>query len=334
MSDALDSWASKITSDSTLLVSSYLQLLQTDIKLSHRPVVYFISSSFRRMSEEPNAPPLPFFRDEIGPRLKPQTRALFEQYSNIPPEDVEPHLYDIRHRAWSLHKYPCIGQWVFLLPRMLQSPWYPAILHRLLQQQSSSILDIGCCFGQDLRFLAAAGVPSDRMRASDIEASFWDLGFDLFRDRESFKARFIQANILDKESPLAVVRGKVDILLANQVFHLFNRERQVAMAKNIVGLGSRDAWVVGWQVGSSHGRALPIDTQTGGHSGSAGSDTRLFHNDRTWQELWQEVGEATGTEWAVETSMQPLEAWGYEKEDTAWMGPGAVGFEYICRRVG
>ncbi|KAL8800721.1 MAG: hypothetical protein Q9182_004964 [Xanthomendoza sp. 2 TL-2023] len=172
------------------------------------------------------------------------------------------------------------------------------------------------------------------MYASDIVAGFWDLGFDLFRDKTIFNAHFIEADILDTESPLNVLRGKVDVLLVNQVFHLFNRERQVTMAKKLVYLSTSGAWVVGWQVGSSHGRSLPVQTQTGGHSGSAGSDTKLFHNNQTWQELWQQVGEETGTEWSIETSMQSLEAWGYGKEDTAWMGPGAVGFEYICRRTG
>ncbi|KAL8776866.1 MAG: hypothetical protein Q9194_002895 [Teloschistes cf. exilis] len=171
------------------------------------------------------------------------------------------------------------------------------------------------------------------MYAADIVSEFWDLSFDLFRDRSFFNARFIQANILDSESPLKVLEGKVNILLANQVFHLFNKERQVTMAKNLVSLGTSDAWIVGWQVGSSHGRPLPVRTQTGGSSGSAGSDTRLFHNDQTWQELWQDVGKETGTQWSVETSMHPLESWGYEREDTAWMGPGAIGIEYICRRI-
>ena len=214
---------------------------------------------------------------------------------------------------------------------MPQLPWYPTIVKRL--QEGSSILDIGCCFGQDLRFLAADGVPAANMYASDIVSRFWDLGFDLFRDRTSFNARFIQADILDADSPLKELKSKIDIMLVNQVFHLFSRDRQVNMAKSLVSLGTSDVWVLGWQVGSSHGRPLPVETQTGGKSGSAGSDTKLFHNDRTWQELWRQVGEETGTKWSVETFMQPLEEWGYEKEDTAWMGPGAVGFEFCCRRV-
>ena len=238
---------------------------------------------------------------------------------------------DQRDRAWSLQKYPCIGQWVFILPRMPQLPWYPEVVSRL--QQGSTILDIGCCFGQDLRFLAADRVSTANMYASDIVSGFWDLSFDLFRDKASFNACFTEADILDLESPLKELKGRMNILMANQVFHLFNRERQLKMAKNLVYLGTRDAWVIGWQVGSGHGRPLPVETQTGGHSGSAGSDTKLFHNDHTWQELWKQVGEETGTTWSVETSMQPLEDWGYEVEDTAWMGLGAMGFEYICRRT-
>ncbi|KAL8759411.1 MAG: hypothetical protein Q9199_000780 [Rusavskia elegans] len=210
---------------------------------------------------------------------------------------------------------------------MPELPWYPDIVNRL--QDGSSLLDIGCCFGQDLRFLAADGVPTVNMYASDIVSAFWDLSFDLFRDKPFFNAHFIEADILDAESPLKELKGEVGILLANQVFHLFNRERQVAMAKSLVYLGTMDAWIVGWQVGSSRGRPLPVATQTGGHSGSAGSDTKLFHNDQTWQELWQQVGEETGTKWSVETSMQPLEEWGYEKEDTAWMGPGATALHPI-----
>ena len=313
------------------------------------------------MVAESDTGQLPFFRDKIGPRLKPQTRLLFEKYSGIAPEEVEAHLYAIvsifcerlisirdplplnsnntltygleqRDRAWSLQKYPCVGQWVFLFPRMPQLPWYPDIVSRL--QHGSSILDIGCCFGQDLRFLAADGVPTGNMYASDIVSTFWDLGFDLFRDKTFFNPHFIEADILDTESRLQELKGKVDVFLANQVFHLFNRERQLTMAKNLVGIGTKDVWIVGWQVGSGHGRSIPVGTTTGVPYVSSDSDTRLFHNHETWKELWQQVGEQTGTEWSVETSMQPLEEWGYEKEDTAGMGTGATGFEYMCRRVG
>lgn len=210
-------------------------------------------------------------------------------------------------------------------------PWYKDVLDHL--EAGSCILDIGCCFGQDLRFLAADGAPTTNMYATDIVPDFWQLSYDLFRDKGSFGARFITADILDPVSPLSHIETKIDIFLVNQVFHLLNRARQLAMAKNIVALSQPNSWIVGWQIGSISGRALSVRTETGGGAGSAGSDTRLFHNDETWRELWQQVGQETNTEWSTETRRQPLSEWGYEKDDTDWMGPGAMGFEFVCRRV-
>ncbi|KAL8833987.1 MAG: hypothetical protein Q9170_003989 [Blastenia crenularia] len=275
--------------------------------------------------------PLPFFRHDIGPRLKPRTRHLLETYSGIKPEDVILHLHEIRDRAWSFQKYPCIGQWVFLLPRMPSLPWYKDILDRI--KAGSSILDIGCCFAQDLRFLAADGAPTANMYATDITPDFWGLSYDLFRDKAFFDARFITADVLGSMPWLGQLETNIDIFLVNQVFHLFDAARQLVMAKNIVALSQSNSWVVGWQIGSINGAALPVRTETGGETGSAGSDTKLFHNDATWRELWQQVGQETNTEWSVETRMQALSEWGYEKEDTNWMGRGAIGFEFICRRV-
>lgn len=172
------------------------------------------------------------------------------------------------------------------------------------------------------------------MYATDIVPDFWDLGYDLFRDKERFHAWFIAADILDPESSsLRELQGRIDICLVNQVFHLFSREKQFTMAKHLISMSRPGSCIVGWHVGSNQGKALPISTQTGGPDGSAGSETRLFHNHMSWRELWQEVGHTTGTQWEVETWMQSLQEWGYEKEDTAWMGPGAMGFEFICRRT-
>ncbi|KAL8671562.1 MAG: hypothetical protein Q9168_003947 [Polycauliona sp. 1 TL-2023] len=273
--------------------------------------------------------PFPFYREHIGSRLKPQTRSLFENYSGIDPADVEPHLHKLRDRAWALQKYPCIGQWSFLRPHLLQCSWYPSLTHRL--RSGASILDIGCCFGQDLRFLAADGIPTDNMYATDIIPEFWDLSSDLFLDAATFKARFIQADILDPSSPLTkqLADKKIDIMLVNQVFHLFNRETQVSMAKNLIELGSSDTWIAGWQIGGRSGKPSIR------HQGTiAGHNERLFHNDQSWQEMWRQIGEETGTQWEVQTSSLPLEAWGCQKEDIEWLPSDAVGFEFICRRKG
>ncbi|KAK3173825.1 hypothetical protein OEA41_007157 [Lepraria neglecta] len=197
----------------------------------------------------------------------------------------------------------------------------------------ASILDLGCCFGQDLRHMAADGAPTEKMYSSDIIPEFWDISYDLYRDAGHMKARFIPADVLDPASPLVELQGKLDILLANQVFHLFDWERQVEAGKNMVALSRLGTWLVGYQIGSSVGRAVPVRTTTGGEAGGAGSKTKFFHTPETWREMWRQVQRETGTEWEVESSLRPLKEWGLEDEDSAWMGPAARGFEFIVRRV-
>ena len=128
----------------------------------------------------------------------------------------------------------------------------------------ASVLDIGCCFGQDLRCMAADGVPTDKMYSSDIAPELWDISYDLYRDADRMKARFVSADILDSASPLMELRGKMDILIANLVFHLFDWERQVAAGKNMVALSRLGTLLIGRHIGHSIGRAIPFSAMTVG----------------------------------------------------------------------
>ena len=51
---------------------------------------HILSSS---MSSQTEAQTPPWYRSEIGPRLKPRTRKLFETYSKVASADVEDHVY-------------------------------------------------------------------------------------------------------------------------------------------------------------------------------------------------------------------------------------------------
>lgn len=210
-------------------------------------------------------------------------------------------------------------------------PYYTDVVTRV--KDGACILDVGCCFGQDLRYLAADGAPTQNMYASDIVPGFWDIGYDLYRDSERMEASFLDADILDSASPHIALSGKVDILLANQVFHLFDWERQVQAGKNMVLLSRPGTWIVGYQIGSELGRAAPVKITTGGAAGAAGGGSKFFHNSNTWRDLWGQIQLETGTEWIVTCSMCSLREWGWEDEDTLWMGSFARGLEFIVRRV-
>ena len=182
--------------------------------------------------------------------------------------------------------------------------YYRDIVSRL--QDSASILDLGCCFGQDLRYMAADGAPTQNMYASDVTEDLWDIGFEMYRDTGRMKARFLIADILDPNSSHTELRGKIDVLLVNQVFHLFDWDKQIQAGKNMVSLSRPGTWLVGYHIGSVIGRAVPVKATTGGSTGSAGSNTRFLHSQDTWQDIWRHIGEETGTEWVVESSIHEL----------------------------
>ena len=230
-----------------------------------------------------------------------------------------------------MQKYPCIGQWTFLQTRTSALQCYRDIVTRL--KAGASLIDVGCCFGQDLRYLAADGAPTERMYASDIISEFWDIGFDLYRDASHMKARFISADILDWPPSLDELRGTMDIILANQFFHLLDWEGQVKAGKNMVTLSRAGTWLLGYQIGSSIGRAIPNRTNTGGKIGETGNKTKFYHTPETWQEMWRQIERETETEWEVMSSIHTLKEWGWEDEDAAWMGPAARGLEFVARRV-
>ena len=197
----------------------------------------------------------------------------------------------------------------------------------------ASVLHIGCCFSQDLRYIAADGVPTEKIYSSDIIPELWDISYDLYRDAGHMNARFITADILDSASPLMELRGKMDILIANLVFHLFDWERQVEAGKNMVALSRLGTMLIGRHIGNSIGMAIPVATITGGEVGGADSKTRFFHTPETWREMWRRIQRETGTEWEVESSLHGLKEWRLDEEDYAWMGPHARGIEFTVRRV-
>lgn len=65
----------------------------------------------------------------------------------------------------------------------------------------------------------------------------------------------------------------------------------------MVALPRLGTWLVGYQIGSSIGSAVPLCTTTGGELGGAGSKTRFFHTPEMWQELWRQIQIKTSTKW-------------------------------------
>src|SRR6266498_1279326 len=78
-----------------------------------------------------------------GPNLTQQARSLLENYSHIPPDQVNSHVRAIRDIAWDVWPYPCIGLFRFMDLAMHRLPIYPTVIERL--KAGEVFLDLGCC---------------------------------------------------------------------------------------------------------------------------------------------------------------------------------------------
>ena len=216
-----------------------------------------------------------------------------------------------RARAFHEWPYPCIGQLRFLELNLAKHPYYPEILSRLGKGQT--LLDAGCCFGQDLRKLVFDGAPSSStLYGLDIIPAFFRLGYELFCDEQKFDATFISADLIKSAQKIPALDAKIDIIGAFSLLHLFRLAEQKTMACRLVEFTKPIAGstIVGRQLGA------PI---AGDYDGLT-KDTKIYiHNMESFQQLWDDVGAATDSRWAINGFLQPVET---KLSSLSWAMPG------------
>ena len=196
--------------------------------------------------------------------------------------------------------YACIGSLRFLNFSLSQNPNYGSIISRLTSPGSSeTMLDLGCCFGHDIRKLILDGAPASHLYGIDIDPAFIELGYDLFLDRESLKSTFTTADMFLPPSKelISLLGGGVDIIYAASFFNLFNWEQEIHLAKNIIKLMKpvKGSMILGRQLGSAKAGEYPHLKKDG--------TTTYWHDVDSWKRLWKEVGDATNSAWTVDASL-------------------------------
>lgn len=157
---------------------------------------------------------------------------------------------------------------------------------------------MGCCLGHVIRQLIVDGVSSERLYGTDLQPLFLDLGYELFRDRNKEKSRatFVAGDMLDEDDAgLEELTGKIDVIYASAFFHLFEREGQVKAAKRMV------------RFFNANNTGAMIFGSNGGPKIQGWEKYVL--DAESWQGLWDEVGEATGTSWRTEMEIETSEGW-------------------------
>ncbi|KAF7316915.1 hypothetical protein HMN09_00425600 [Mycena chlorophos] len=218
--------------------------------------------------------------------------------------ELKQHLVDIQRKALAIYDYPCIRRFGFAKLKISKSKSaYEHVLRLVRNNPKAILLDIGCCFGNDLRKIASDGFPAEHMVANDLRGEFWDLGHELFKSTpQSFPVTFLAGDIFDDDflrlappltpeptdlaaplpsiSSLNDLRGRVSVVHSASLFHLFAEAKQLELARKLAGLLS-----------TSHGSiifgchaALP----TKGFTEASKGKYIFCHSPETWRAMWED----------------------------------------------
>ena len=228
--------------------------------------------------------------------VPPKFSNLLETYSGIPKEAQKQHIVALRDRAYKLHPYPCLGRFRFANLDFSSHPLYETDVLPLLKSPSPQgnqriFLDFGTCFGQDIRQLLLDGVPASAVYGSDIQPSFIDLGYEMFKDTGTIpRSHFLApADAFDESpsNPLVTVDGKVNILHISAVFHLFLLDKQRILARRCLRLLDRKA-----------GKCLILGAQTANEAAGefrrVTGKLRYRHNAESWRDMWEQAADEDG----------------------------------------
>lgn len=144
------------------------------------------------------------------------------------------------------------------------------------------------------------GAPSDNLYGAELFQELHDTGYNLFLDRNRFKANMYQADIFDPERPLKELEGRMDIVYVGLFLHQFDWEGQIRAGERIVRL-MKDVpgvMIVGRQIGSTEAGLV----LTGGKDGTIS----YRHNLESFRKYWSEMGEKTGTQWRVDAKLMEV----------------------------
>jgi len=246
--------------------------------------------------ERPSWWPLALDPDIFNPDA--EELAFFKQTTGIQDEtELREHITKVQQEAYKIYPYGCIRNYNFTKLKISRLNAYPQMLELVKARPDAIYLDLGCCFGNDARKAVVDGYPMANIICSDLRPQFYDLGFELFRDKDTFHVPlvagdafdpdFLSPTVVEKNGPrpaLAEVRtltqlqGEISVIHTSSFFHLFDENHQERLAHIIANLLLNKSGSLIF--GSHGGNAVP---------GTFPERSAYGHSPESWTELWESV---------------------------------------------
>jgi len=225
-------------------------------------------------------------------------------------DELKKHILVIQAKAYQIMAYPCIRMFNFTRLKISVLPAYSRIMTLLRERPDAILLDLGCCFGTDIRKAAADGFSIRNLVACDLHREFWNFGHELFRSTpETFPVAFLEGDVFDRSflapaeplsapiwatlpptlstiTSLTALNGHVSIVQASSFFHLFDEQMQTELARSIAGLLSPlpGSMALGSQMGKT---TAGYYRRPAFHPGD--SEMGFAHSIESWTKMWESV---------------------------------------------
>ncbi|ORX92606.1 S-adenosyl-L-methionine-dependent methyltransferase [Basidiobolus meristosporus CBS 931.73] len=187
--------------------------------------------------------------------LSEENYQLFSEYLGWSDrEAIFQHVSQVRDKALNVFQFYIVSE--FKLLRMKTHPFYPSLLALSKKREDLKLLDLGCCFGADLRKLSLDGFPAGNLTGLDISTDFLELGYELFKDKDTSPTKFISADILSDDWPTKVAGLEFDIIYLGSFLHLFSQSQQEKILERVSHLLKPNGILFGRNLGS--GEKEPI----------------------------------------------------------------------------
>jgi hypothetical protein len=145
----------------------------------------------------------------------------------------------------------------------------------------------------------------------------------LFLDRENFAAKIVVADIFDDHGPLDELESSMDIIHVGLFLHLFDWEGQRKACERMVRMLKKQSGVLvlGHQFGNLNPKDIPF-----------GTSQKVFrHDESSFERLWKEVGQNTGSQWTVKVTLD--RGMGIAERKRPWDDENTRRMKFEVRRV-
>ena len=119
---------------------------------------------------------------------------------------------------------------MFTSPRISLHSLYPSLLPRF-SEPSFSLLELGACFGTDVRKLLLDGLPASQLVATDLHDSYWEIGKQvLFQDPHHLGVTAVFGDLAVPVTASDMVsvsgwEGRFDAVSAQAILHVFTEQQ-------------------------------------------------------------------------------------------------------------